>query len=177
MNPKLIKYFDTSYNKYTTEYLINKDRENVYLCSKLSYKVACDLGIENELYKVDTRYLPIDWCNYQELYNNSYFNHIPQIIEKNYEKILEIARDNFELSVRIIEFLEEFYEYACKKDFIRICRVAIIVNHKYIPDKIMQSLFNIVFDFYHELLEENKLSLLIDSYTSHFFIKFEEKAN
>jgi len=172
MKPKLIKYFDTSYEKNAIEYLINKDDSYVYLCSPVAFKIAEQVGMVNNLHEVNARRLPVNWCKYQDLYNTNNSEAFSKIIEKNYFKILELVKNNKKSVVRIVEFFEEFSEYACKKDFVSVCRIAHAITEKYVSPNVMQDLFNIVFDYYREMVTENMFPLLLDTCLSEFYIPY-----
>lgn len=173
--PKLVEYFDTSFECKKTEYVVFEDQKDVFLCSTLCYRLAKDISRENELETINTRSLPVDWCHYKVIYHTKYPEYIPSIIENNYEKILEIANDNFESISRIADFLSEFCGYKCKKNFKRSCGIAWAITRNYISEELLQKLFNLVFEYYHELVEENKFNLLFDNDVCGFLIVYEEQ--
>ncbi len=172
MKPKLIKYFDTSEEKDVIAYLIRKDENYLYFCSPTAFKIVQDANLEGDLQEVSARRLPISWCRYQDLYHTNNSNAFSEIIKKNYNKILEFVKENKQEVVRISEFLEEFTDYRCEKDFITTCVIAKVITAKYVSLQTMQQLFNLIFDHYYEIVEENKFPLLINRDIGPFFTRY-----
>lgn len=174
MKPKLIKYFDTSYERNVTEYLINEDSSHVYLCTPTAFRIAEQVGMGKNLHEVNARSLPVNWCKYQDLYNTNNSEVFSKIIKKNYKKILELVKNNKKSVIRIVEFFEEFNDNACKKDFTSVCRVAHAITINHVSYNTMQNLFNIVFDYYEEIVSENMFPLLLDMTLNEYFIPYKK---
>lgn len=173
MEPKLIEYFDTSYERYTHEYLVNEKNGKVYLCSILTYQLAQELKKEQQLLTVCTYSLPRDWCSYRYEYKKTFSNKsYPTIIKSNLDIVLDLIKENFYYISRISEFLKEFYDYGCERDFVRCCKVAWAITVSYIPPDLMQNLFNLVFDSFPAHVEKKKFELLMEDGVNQFFSNY-----
>lgn len=172
-NPALIKYFDPTFGKKTYEYLLEEREGKLYLCSLLTYQLALELKRTNDLKKVNTRSLPKGWCSYsyesKKEFTEPYY---PAVLKRNKPKILAFLDENFEYISRLSDFFDNFSDQTVNNDFIRCCRIGLIISVPYIPEQILQHAFNFVFNHYIEYTEHHAFALLLEKEVNFYYLNF-----
>lgn len=175
MEPRLIFYYDSTFGLPTYEYLVNEKEGKLYLISITTYQIAKMLGRVNELSEIDTHSIPKEWCSYKYETKKTFDKlFLPSAIAERKDEVFRLIDENFQYISRINEFFSAFQDYASHKDFVKSCCIAWIYVQNHLPKGLLQTLFDLIFDFYQDLVGQNEFKLLLEPRVGPYYANYLE---